>query len=59
MFFIQDKYINLVSEFKLERSVAEETKAFCAGFWKVCIVNLALCIIYSVLGVLLGGGYSL
>jgi ankyrin repeat protein len=31
----KDEYIRLMSEFKLEKSVAEETKAFCAGFWKV------------------------
>ena len=29
--------MKLVSEFKLETSISEETKHFCSGFWKVCV----------------------
>jgi hypothetical protein len=31
----KDEYMYLVSEFKLERCIAEETGSFCNGFWKV------------------------
>jgi ankyrin repeat protein len=31
----KDEYVRLVSEFKLEKSISEETKRFCTGFWKV------------------------
>jgi hypothetical protein len=30
----KDEYMYLVSEFKLERCIAEETGSFCNGFWK-------------------------
>lgn len=36
LFFKQDVYVKLVSEFKLETSISEEIKHFCVGFWKVC-----------------------
>ena len=37
--FLQEEYISLVSQFKLEQCVAEETRSFCEGFWQVCLVN--------------------
>lgn len=37
LLFRQDTYVKLVSEFKLETSISEETKHFCTGFWKVCV----------------------